>query len=701
MSPTGYSLRASVWQTLTRTRPPDTPAWVVVRNAAAVTLPLAAGLATGHAALGLGVAAGALNVMFSDQPGPYRQRIARLLLASLATGLAGLVGFLVGAHLAPMLLATLAFGFGGGLLVVFGVDMARVGMSSIIVLVITASQPTTLSHAAAGSLLLFGGGLLLGSLSIAAWPLQRYRPERASLSTVYRGLARMMRQRQMITAADTPELSEAMNTLQQTLHGRHRARGRAMEAFVVLLDLAERIRLQLIALAELDRRTPLPGDFMAHAALVLEQIAKALDAGRSPREAETALRALQQRYALHPGQRLRVDGASRQHALIGELAAAVRNADWAGSRGELRAAAAEKPLPGRLRSNSALAMLRANLTPESVAFRHALRSAAALTAAVLLARALQLPHGYWLPMTVAIVLRPDFAATFSFGFLRVVGTIAGLLLTTALLYITPDQPWAHLMLMALLCVAFRYMAVVHYGLAVAALTGAVVILLSFEGVSPGAAVVDRVINTALGSGLALLAYMAWPTWERFRASTALADLLDAYAAYLSVLADPALNPSMQLARIAVRRERTNAVASVERLHAEPGAPALLLEKCDALLAHSHRLARTAMAIESELAHQAELPEQREVAGYLQHSAAAVTQLAGALRQNQSLPQDVTELRALQHSLASLLTLAEPTAAATDLIHLSDRLLSNIAALAHAASRPEPHVGSTPLRELRH
>ena len=48
----------------------------------------------------------------------------------------------------------------------------------------------------------------------------------------------------------------------------------------------------------------------------------------------------------------------------------------------------------------------------------------------------------------------------------------------------------------------------------AALTGTVVVLLSFAGVSPGLAVSDRVLNTALGCGMALLAYVAWPTWER-------------------------------------------------------------------------------------------------------------------------------------------------------------------------------------------
>ena len=43
--------------------------------------PLAIGIATGHQAAGLAATSGALNTMFSDQPGPYRLRMARMLAA--------------------------------------------------------------------------------------------------------------------------------------------------------------------------------------------------------------------------------------------------------------------------------------------------------------------------------------------------------------------------------------------------------------------------------------------------------------------------------------------------------------------------------------------------------------------------------------------------------------------------------------------
>lgn len=687
-----YSLRANVLDSLIRTKRPDVPLRVVLRNTLAVVLPLAIGMASGHTAMGLGIAAGALDTMFSDQPGPYRQRVWQLLLASLAAALAAFAGFLIGGHLSPMLATTAIVGFLGGLLVLFGTDLARVGMTSMILLVVTASAPGSLHDAAIGAGLIFVGGLLMMLFSVAAWPLQRYRPERQALATVYRGLASLARQRAQ-DDADEPALSGAMTTLQHTLLGRHHARGRAMEAFGVLLELAERIRLELTALADNGATTTHPARFRVRVARVLDHIAAALDEGAEPHTAERALRALQaaERQAAESdaGRALHV------HALAGQLAAAVRNANWAGSRGEQRAETADLRLPASLRQSSTRAMLLANLTPHSVAFRHAVRSAVCLSIALVISRVLKLPHGYWLPMTVAIVLRPDFAATFNFGLLRVVGTVLGLVLTTALLHVIPDERWIHLLLMGVLCMAFRYLATAHYGIAVAALTGAVVVLLSFEGVDPAAAVVDRVINTALGSGMALLAYVLWPTWERGRARAALADMLDAYADYLRALGRPQRRDAHRETRTAARTARTNAVASLERMRAEPATPASLLDLGQALFANGNRLARTAMTLEALLQGRATLPEQAEVSAFIDHAATALHAIAGALREHRAAAA-LPDLRMLQRSLATLLAMSDDRVGADQVTRLTDRLVDNINTLAHVVSRcpQEPAAQST-------
>ncbi|WP_049622126.1 FUSC family protein [Frateuria defendens] len=701
MPDNGYSLRASVLESLTKTKRPDVPLRVVLRNTAAVVLPLALGMASGQTAIGLGVAAGALDTMFSDQPGPYRQRIWQLVLASLAAGFAALLGFLIGDQLVPMLLAAAACGFGGGLLVVFGTDIARVGMTSMILLVVTGATPI---HSLGGALgaagLIFGGGLLMMLFSVAAWPLQRYRPEREALAAVYRDLAALARQ-QAHDDADAPELTETMTRLQHTLLGRHHARGRAMEAFGVLLELAERIRLELTALAELRAGPNLHATFRGDAARVLAAIADALEAGAVPAQAERALESLQldESALLSHGSGAEAL-AAHTRALSGQLAAAVRNANWAGSRGEQRAETTELSLPRALRGSSALATLRANLTPHSVAFRHAVRSAVCLSAAVLLSRELQLPHGYWLPMTVAIVLRADFAATFNFGLLRVVGTVLGLVLTTALLHVTPAEPWAHLALMALLCMAFRYLAGAHYGVAVAALTGTVVILLSFDGVNSTVAVTDRVVSTALGSGMALLAYLLWPTWEHGRARPALADMLDAYADYLLALARPERRSAHGEARTGARTARSNAQASIERMRAEPATPAPLLDLANALLANGNRLARTTMTLEAVIDTHGGLPEQAEVSVFVDHAATALRDIAAALRENRP-PAALPDLRALQRSLAELLAMAEDGEAAAQLVRLSDRLVDNVDTLAYVLGRSRPGLAASPAMRQVH
>ncbi|WP_426702564.1 FUSC family protein [Rhodanobacter sp. Col0626] len=690
MSSSGYSLRAHAIESLTVIKRPDVPWQVVLRNTTAVVLPLGIGLATGYPQIGLGVAAGALDTMFSDQPGPYRQRMRQLLLASLAAGMAALVGFLIGGHLLPILVATAACGFFGGLLVVFGTDTARVGMTSMILLVITASTPTSLGNALGGAALIFAGGLLLTVFSLAAWPLQRYWPERIALANVYAGLAVLARQ-QARDDTEVPALTEAMTTLQETLRGRHRAHGRAMEAFGVLLELAERIRLEFTAMSELHANPTIHAMFRDDAARVLAAIATALEQGDSPKQASRALATLSaSEHALLDGGG-NADGlAAHIHALAGQLAAAVRNADWAGSRGELRASEAETQLPTTLRSSSTWATLRANLTPRSVAFRHAVRMAICLSVALWTSRLLHLPHGYWLPMTAAIVLRPDFAATFNFGLLRVLGTVLGLVLTTVLLHVTPDEPWAHLALMAVLCMAFRYLATAHYGIAVAALTGTVVILLSFEGVNSGAAVSDRVINTALGCGMALLAYVVWPTWERGRARAALAVMLDAYASYLRALAQPDQRNAQREARGAARTARTNAQASIDRMRTEPATPPELLSLARALFANGNRLARTAMTMEALLDDLASLPAQADIERFVDHAADALQMIAAALREQRTM-DSLPDLRAMQRTLASLLQGTEERATADLLVRVSDRLVDNIDTLAYVThrSRQEP------------
>jgi len=667
----------------------DVPVTVALRNTAAIVLPLLVGALTGHLFAGLGVSAGALNTMFADQPGPYRLRLRRMLLTAMAAGVAAFTGAVLGQWPVALLLAAALWGFGAALLVAVDAHLTRVGLTSLILLVVLGAEPQTVAHAMPVGLLIFAGGLLQTLFAIAAWPLQRYRPERMALAQGFRGLADFAR-----TDVDgdvATALPPSLNDLQALLFGAGRARGRAVEAFRVLAELSERIRLELFAIASQQAacEQPEPRVVLASArsaaAEVLTTIANALEQAAPPASA-AALDAYAQVIARIESAPASTDAEivnARIAALGGQLRAAVRNTDTAGSRGEIRAQRSEFRLPRALQSNNPFPTLRANLRLSSPAFRHAIRCGACVAIALALAHVLPLSRGYWMPMTVAIVLKPDFGATWRYGLLRVAGTLGGLLLTTAVLHFGgPGGFWASLALMAVLCFAFRELAGVHYGIAVVCLTGLVVILLSFYGIPAAESVLARSIDTALGSSLALLAYLLWPTWERGREREVVARMLDAYREYLIAT----LRGSTQArhnTRIDARAARSAAQASLDRLRSEPASRANA-PRAEALVAQANRVVRAAMMLEAARGDTGDAPAP-PVDAFAGACEAAMREAAEALREAR-VPQGEFRLRSGQRALVA--ALAEDTNAfAVTLRDASDRIVDAIDSLLHVLGPP--------------
>ena len=646
-------------------KPRDVPLRVALRNSAAVVVPLGIGLATGHVSAGLGIAVGALNTMFLDQPGPYRLRMQRMLLTAIAAGISAFVGSALGASAALMTLAALILGIAGGLLVALGPNAGRAGLTSMILLVVTAATPRAPHEALAAAALIFAGGILQMLLAIAAWPLQRYRPERHALAALCQQLAASARQ--SADQAQPPPVTQALLDVESLLYGAHRARGEVMETFRVLAGIVERIRRELLALGDIESSVDdheargTLARLREYAARTLSGLADALERGASPLAAaaamegfDSALAALDELRAKTADRRIQrklTIALARANGLAGQLRAALRNADFAGSSGDLRAEAAQARLPRALRPRSALATLRANLTLSSVAFRHAIRCGVCLAIAVAGERAAGLPHGYWIPMTTAIVLKPDFAGTFSFGLLRVIGTLLGLVLTTALVHYAFGSDWERLALLAVLCVGFRLLTTVHYGIGVMMLTGLVVILLSFDGIAPGGTMVARGIATAIGSALALTGYVLWPSWESPRVQSALAAMIDAYRGHFSALLRGDASARAN-ARSAARSMRTNAQASLERLRGEPRRDRALLALGEGVFANANRFIRASMALEAVLDDASALPQREHVLAFAARVDAALAAIADSLRSGNA--PAIERLRSAERQLADAL-----------------------------------------------
>ncbi len=325
--------------------------------------------------------------------------------------------------------------------------------------------------------------------------------------------------------------------------------------------------------------------------------------------------------------------------------------------------------------------MRANLSFDSAAFRHALRLSLCLVAGELVAASVGWRRTYWLPMTIAIVLRPDFTTTFSRGVLRLAGTLLGLIATTVLFHILSPGPWLQVTLMTLAVFVMRSAGRANYGLYVATLSALVVLLVAMTGTLPQQAILARGLNTAAGGVLALLSWIVWPTWERRQVSDALSAMLDSYQAYLHAVREAYLSPGplhweeLDRVRSRARTARSNAEASVDRVNAEPGATLEQTRRLGAILASSHRLVHTIMAFEAGLLKTQPIPPRAKFRPFSHEAELTLHSLAAALRGSPLTASELPDLREGHHALVH--TAHSPGARYTLVNIETDRLTNSL------------------------
>lgn len=313
-------------------------------------------------------------------------------------------------------------------------------------------------------------------------------------------------------------------------------------------------------------------------------------------------------------------------------------------------------MPWHLRFSGSIATLRANLSLDSAVCRHAIRLAACVAIGEALGRGLGLRRAYWIPMTVAIVLKPDFSATFTRGVLRLIGTFAGLVIATGLFHVLPSRVGAEVVLIAAFMFFLRCFGSANYGVFVMAVTAIVVLLIALTGVAPKQVIAIRGLNSAAGGAIALIAYWLWPTWERTQVSEAMARMLDAYRVYFRTIRESYLNSEGSSedrrtpARLAARLARSNLEASIERLFTEPKTSAQTVSAWSGILASSHRLVHAVMALEAGLAGSRPVPARAAFRTFANDVELTLYYLAAALRGSPLRNADLPDLREDHHAL---------------------------------------------------
>jgi uncharacterized membrane protein YccC len=413
----------------------------------------------------------------------------------------------------------------------------------------------------------------------------------------------------------------------------------------------------------------------ASAADVLRAIAAVIEGDASPDHPEASLRALDAATeelaatARAEGQHCAEDDSLGQHlaqrierhaaALAGQIRAAAGLA--AGVR-QGRGRIVVRPSLGSTSPWQQLVadldQVRANVSLQSPAGRHAVRLAVVVPATALLSQHLPLQRGYWIVVAAATVLRPDFGGTFTRGVERMAGTSLGVVVAGLVAVALHPAGWATVALVGILAWAAYSVFPASFAAGIAFLSAMIVFLL--EAVSPSTltTAADRGIDTLVGGAIGLLAYVLWPTWSSTSARQALADLVAAQRDYiravLRVAAEgrPAAEEELRARARRARLAWTKAEAPLEQALAEPPARRIDVDQARRVMTGLRRLVQAAHVIRLEFGARTDpppLPRLRPLAAALDRTLAIISQ---TLTTGVPAEAELPPLRALHHALVA-------------------------------------------------
>jgi uncharacterized membrane protein YccC len=565
---------------------------------------------------------GMLILSIGDQTAPARgklRQIAPLLWLAAPMSLAVQFAHLVPQHSTWVIGALVCIGgFIGMLGTAWGARGAPLGFALLLAIVFAMSTPppphwqAVLTHVAWFQV----GALLYAAYAVLSARVLNLRFRRLALAEALNELAAMLRQQGARLAA-TGDRRE--NQLRALLGEQAQLADKLQTARDLVLDqpdgprqlrlagmLIAAIRLREQALAcelELDMQMARGGapmspsqaqaleslwsDFGEH----LDRVCWALFTGRElPANLADSVQARRADSAPQLPTTLR----AAVHAMSIEMLSLLRLAEHGGDEPRLDLAGQARDWP-RFRTSMRwpIAPLKRAMSGHSPVLRYALRVAIAL--GVGYAVGLHLPwaaHPHWILLTIAVVMRTNIAQTLERRNARLVGTLIGCVLVTALLSLHPSVPLQFLLLALGAGIAHGF-AQVRYLVAATAATVLALIQGHLLHTAGESALLERLADTLIGTALAWAFSYVLPAWERRQLPALLKRLRVAQLRHARVALGNAelatANADWRLARREVHESLAAIAIAAQRAQAEPLAVQPPLDLLERVQLRSYRL----------------------------------------------------------------------------------------------------------------
>ncbi len=467
----------------------------MVRAVFAIWVPLAAGFITGRRELVLLPAMGGLLSVMIDSGGPYRQRVQRVGTAAVFGGAAGLVAGTV-IHGRGWIAVAALVGIAGvsGILARLGATGSATGLQLLVYSSLGLGPIGLLRPWWHTALEFLAGALWALALITPSWLLSPRSAEQRAVAAVYHALADYLR------AIGTPAAGAARGPVTAALNAAYDAllthrsatngRNKRDMHLMAILNVSHQMSEAVTALrAEGERPPPWVTD-------TIDRLADAIARG-SHGEAELPL--IPPPWSQSPG------ALALRDSMV--TLARVISGNWTPP---LLAA----PADWRSRIRRRALYLADQLIGGRIAWVFTIRLMVCTFVATVLSEVVPLERSYWVVLTVAIILKPDYGSVFARALQRGIGTVAGAVLGAAILAVVPYGPWL-LLPFGVLAALLPYGKSRNFGLSATFLTPLVVLLIDLLSPAGWRLAGERLVDTLLGCAIVLLVgYAPWPTaWQ--------------------------------------------------------------------------------------------------------------------------------------------------------------------------------------------
>lgn len=519
---------------------------------------------------------GALFVGLTDNPGPIHHRrngmlvsIAVNFLVVLIAGLSRPSPVLIGIEIA-------IFGFAFSIISVFGTRAGSIGLTGLIIFILSMNTALQTGHSLQTALLYLAGGILYLAVSLSLTTLRPYRPVQQLLGECLMKTSSYLSTKALFykREADHQQLLGTLIEQQVEIHqvqeqlwsmlfttrrfmSESTHKGRILTVmFRDSVDLFERAvatNHDYAMLRQEFSNSDILEVFQKSIHILSVQLYNtglAVQEGSAYQDDAALQSAVEQSSAAFERLRRERMNASNLEAII-RLRHILHNLQNLSERirkimlyttfekslsGDFKSDVDFSKFPTKQRVN--INLLLSNLSLRSSAFRHALRLTIALLLGYAVALFFAVGHGYWILLTIATIIKPAYSLSKNRNIQRLLGTFAGVVVGFVILFFTSNNTVILVFMIAMMITAYSLLKV-NYAVSIFGIT--VYLMLSFHFLNPlplTTLLTDRIIDTLAGCMIAyIVSYFVLPLWEYLQIEKLMHASIDANRRYFENVAE--------------------------------------------------------------------------------------------------------------------------------------------------------------------